>query len=148
MSRFWFLSRFCLKAEEGRKISIFRSARAKFIALKKIPQWIWLKCFDHEFWFYLSFQVYVPGLFWNEFWKIATLLKFDGPFIDCPLILRSQENKTYRHELSRWILSIKYYMILRIFECQWSGFIAEIGLKTAHFESHQKNFLTKSIMST
>ena len=33
-SRFWFLSRFCLNAE-GRKISIFRSARASSIGLKK-----------------------------------------------------------------------------------------------------------------
>ena len=34
LSRFWFLWRFCLNAE-GRKISIFRSARARSIALKK-----------------------------------------------------------------------------------------------------------------
>ena len=34
LSRFWFLSRFCLKAEEGRKISIFRSADARSSHLK------------------------------------------------------------------------------------------------------------------
>ena len=33
LSRFWFLSRFCLKAEGRRKISILRSA-CKHIALK------------------------------------------------------------------------------------------------------------------
>ena len=47
MSRFWFLSRFCLNAQgrkEGRKILVLRSARGKLIALKK--QWIGQKISD------------------------------------------------------------------------------------------------------